>query len=180
MRRERRERERPEREGKKEREEERKAGESGREREGGGGRGNSRCSRGLGRGRARTACKHLSLQNTAESLSSVLKQTSTWSNFTKEETSALATVVLESVKSSTLAAFLNPSANVSQTVRAEHLGTRARFPPGAGLERGPGRCDSSPLSHIPFPQWFQTSEVTEEPVQGYEQHLPFTEWLTLS
>lgn len=122
----------------------------------------------------------VSLKNTAESLSSVLKQTSTWSNFTKEETSALATVVLESVKSSTLAAFLNPSANVSQTVRAEHLGTRARFPPGAGLERGPGRCDSSPLSHIPFPQWFQTSEVTEEPVQGYEQHLPFTEWLTLS
>ncbi|XP_059015688.1 adhesion G protein-coupled receptor E1 isoform X2 [Mustela lutreola] len=63
----------------------------------------------------------VSLKNTAESLSSVLKQTSTWSNFTKEETSALATVVLESVKSSTLAAFLNPSANVSQTVRAEHL-----------------------------------------------------------
>uniref|UniRef100_A0A8C7BJB7 Adhesion G protein-coupled receptor E1 n=1 Tax=Neovison vison TaxID=452646 RepID=A0A8C7BJB7_NEOVI len=63
----------------------------------------------------------VSLKNTAESLSLVLKQTSTWSNFTKEETSALATVVLESVKSSTLAAFLNPSANVSQTVRAEHL-----------------------------------------------------------
>ncbi|XP_045848297.1 adhesion G protein-coupled receptor E1 isoform X2 [Meles meles] len=63
----------------------------------------------------------VSLKDTAESLASVLKQTSTWSNFTKEETSALATVVLESVKSSTLAAFLNPSANVSQTVQTEHL-----------------------------------------------------------
>ncbi|XP_032739673.1 adhesion G protein-coupled receptor E1 [Lontra canadensis] len=63
----------------------------------------------------------VSLKSTAESLASVLKQTSTWSNFTKEETSALATVVLESVKSSMLAAFLNPSANVSQSVRTEHL-----------------------------------------------------------
>uniref|UniRef100_A0A452U9I1 Adhesion G protein-coupled receptor E1 n=1 Tax=Ursus maritimus TaxID=29073 RepID=A0A452U9I1_URSMA len=52
---------------------------------------------------------------------SVLEQTSTWSNFTKEETSALATVVLESVKSTTLAAFLKPSANASQTVRTERL-----------------------------------------------------------
>ncbi|XP_045630373.1 adhesion G protein-coupled receptor E1 isoform X2 [Ursus americanus] len=63
----------------------------------------------------------VSLKNTVESFASVLEQTSTWSNFTKEETSALATVVLESVKSTTLAAFLKPSANASQTVRTERL-----------------------------------------------------------
>uniref|UniRef100_A0A673V752 Adhesion G protein-coupled receptor E1 n=1 Tax=Suricata suricatta TaxID=37032 RepID=A0A673V752_SURSU len=59
--------------------------------------------------------------STVESLTSVLEQTSTWSNFTKEETSVLATVLLESVKSSTLAAFLKPSANVTQTVQTKHL-----------------------------------------------------------
>ncbi|KAF3829525.1 hypothetical protein GH733_003789, partial [Mirounga leonina] len=63
----------------------------------------------------------VSLKSAVESFASVLEQTSTSSNFTKEETSALATVVLESVKSTTLAAFLKPSANVSQTVQTEHL-----------------------------------------------------------
>uniref|UniRef100_A0A8C0P442 Adhesion G protein-coupled receptor E1 n=1 Tax=Canis lupus familiaris TaxID=9615 RepID=A0A8C0P442_CANLF len=62
----------------------------------------------------------VSLKSTVESFASVLEQTST-SNFTKEETSALATVVLESVKSTTLAAFLKPSANVSQTIQTEQL-----------------------------------------------------------
>ncbi|XP_077912733.1 adhesion G protein-coupled receptor E1 isoform X2 [Halichoerus grypus] len=64
---------------------------------------------------------HIKAQSAVESFASVLEQTSTSSNFTKEETSALATVVLESVKSTTLAAFLKPSANVSQTVQTEHL-----------------------------------------------------------
>lgn len=98
---------------------------------------NSCCLRGGGRGRGCTVCKHLSLQNTVESFASVLEQTSTWSNFTKEETSALATVVLESVKSTTLAAFLKPSANASQTVRTERLGNRARLHPGTDFEAGP-------------------------------------------
>ncbi|XP_077716339.1 adhesion G protein-coupled receptor E1 isoform X1 [Canis aureus] len=62
----------------------------------------------------------VSLKSTVESFASVLEQTST-SNFTKEETSVLATVVLESVKSTTLAAFLKPSANVSQTIQTEQL-----------------------------------------------------------
>ncbi|XP_077618561.1 adhesion G protein-coupled receptor E1-like [Crocuta crocuta] len=63
----------------------------------------------------------VSLKSTAESLTSVLEQTSTWSNFTKEETSTLASVLLESVKSSTLAAFLKPSGNVTQTVQTKYL-----------------------------------------------------------
>lgn len=65
---------------------------------------------------------HISLQSTAESFASVLDQTSTWSNFTREETSTLATVFLESVESTTLAALLKPSTNASQTVRTEYLG----------------------------------------------------------
>lgn len=80
-------------------------------------------------------CKHVSLQSTVESFASVLEQTST-SNFTKEETSALATVVLESVKSTTLAAFLKPSANVSQTIQTEQLGKMARLHLGADGGRG--------------------------------------------
>uniref|UniRef100_A0A8D2K5D2 Adhesion G protein-coupled receptor E1 n=1 Tax=Theropithecus gelada TaxID=9565 RepID=A0A8D2K5D2_THEGE len=51
----------------------------------------------------------------------VLKQISTWTKFTKEETSSLATVFLESVESLTLAAFLKPSANITQTVRTDYL-----------------------------------------------------------
>ncbi|XP_039081592.1 adhesion G protein-coupled receptor E1-like, partial [Hyaena hyaena] len=59
--------------------------------------------------------------STAESLTSVLEQASTWSNFTKEETSTLASVLLETVKSSTLAAFLKPLGKVTQSVQMEHL-----------------------------------------------------------
>ena len=65
---------------------------------------------------------YLSLQSTAKRFASVIEKTSKWSNFTKEETSTLATVLLESVKSTTLAAFLKPSANVSQTIQTKHLG----------------------------------------------------------
>uniref|UniRef100_A0A2K5Y024 Adhesion G protein-coupled receptor E1 n=1 Tax=Mandrillus leucophaeus TaxID=9568 RepID=A0A2K5Y024_MANLE len=63
----------------------------------------------------------VSLKNTTESFVPVLKQISTWTNFTKEETSSLATVFLESVESLTLATFLKPSANVTQTVRTDYL-----------------------------------------------------------
>ncbi|XP_046953194.1 adhesion G protein-coupled receptor E1 isoform X3 [Lynx rufus] len=70
----------------------------------------------------------------AESLTSVLEQTSTWSNFSQEETSALATVILESVKSSTLAAFLKPSANVTQTVQTEHLEIESKIIQGECAE----------------------------------------------
>ncbi|XP_072873150.1 adhesion G protein-coupled receptor E1 isoform X1 [Chlorocebus sabaeus] len=63
----------------------------------------------------------VSLKNTTESFVPVLKQISTWTKFTKEETSSLATVFLESVESLTLAAFLKPSANVTQTVQTDYL-----------------------------------------------------------
>ncbi|OWK11798.1 hypothetical protein Celaphus_00003260, partial [Cervus elaphus hippelaphus] len=63
----------------------------------------------------------VSLKSTAKRFASVIENTSKWSNFTKEETSTLATVLLESVKSTTLAAFLKPSANVSQTIQTKHL-----------------------------------------------------------
>ncbi|XP_058394034.1 adhesion G protein-coupled receptor E1 isoform X3 [Diceros bicornis minor] len=63
----------------------------------------------------------VSLKNTAESVTSVLEQKSTWSNFTKEKTSTLAIVLLETVESTTLAAFLKSSENVSQSIQTEHL-----------------------------------------------------------
>ncbi|XP_058137958.1 adhesion G protein-coupled receptor E1-like [Dasypus novemcinctus] len=62
-----------------------------------------------------------SLKKTAESFGGVLKQSHTWSEFTKEETSSLATVLLESVESITLAAFLKPSVNACQTIQTEYL-----------------------------------------------------------
>ncbi|KAM5230197.1 adhesion G protein-coupled receptor E1 isoform 7-T8 [Hipposideros larvatus] len=63
----------------------------------------------------------ISLENTAESFASVLEQTSMWANLTKDETSTLATVLLESVESTTLAALLKPSANGSQIIQTERL-----------------------------------------------------------
>uniref|UniRef100_A0A2K6EIX8 Adhesion G protein-coupled receptor E1 n=1 Tax=Propithecus coquereli TaxID=379532 RepID=A0A2K6EIX8_PROCO len=63
----------------------------------------------------------VSLKSTAKSLTPVLEQMSTLSKSAKEKTTALATVVLESVESTTLAALLDPSANVSQTIRTENL-----------------------------------------------------------
>ncbi|XP_070347939.1 adhesion G protein-coupled receptor E1 isoform X2 [Equus asinus] len=68
----------------------------------------------------------VSLKDMAENISSVLEQTSTSSNLTREATSTLAVVLLESVKRTTLAAFLNPSGNVSQTIRTEHLDVNSR------------------------------------------------------
>ncbi|XP_020939615.1 adhesion G protein-coupled receptor E1 isoform X6 [Sus scrofa] len=71
------------------------------------------------------ACKKttaVSLKNTAERFASVIEKTFTRSSFTKEEISTLATVLLKSVESTTLASFLKPSANVSQTIQTEYLG----------------------------------------------------------
>ncbi|XP_047633267.1 adhesion G protein-coupled receptor E1 isoform X2 [Phacochoerus africanus] len=59
--------------------------------------------------------------NTAERFASVIEKTFTRSSFTKEEISTLATVLLKSVESTTLASFLKPSANVSQTIQTEYL-----------------------------------------------------------
>ncbi|KAM9241619.1 adhesion G protein-coupled receptor E1-like [Dugong dugon] len=77
------------------------------------------------------ACKNktttVSLERVVESFATVLEQTSTWSNFTKEEKAALATVVLESVESMALAAFLKPSRNSSQTVQTESLDIERKF-----------------------------------------------------
>ncbi|XP_063557902.1 adhesion G protein-coupled receptor E1 isoform X2 [Gorilla gorilla gorilla] len=63
----------------------------------------------------------VSPKNTTESFVPVLKQISTWTKFTKEQTSSLATVFLESVESMTLASFRKPSANVTLAVRTEYL-----------------------------------------------------------
>ncbi|KAB1260086.1 Adhesion G protein-coupled receptor E1 [Camelus dromedarius] len=68
----------------------------------------------------------VSLKSTAESFASVIEQTSTWSNFTKEKTSILATVLLESVESTTLAALLKPSENSSQSIQTEYLDIESR------------------------------------------------------
>ncbi|XP_016053438.1 PREDICTED: adhesion G protein-coupled receptor E1 [Miniopterus natalensis] len=64
----------------------------------------------------------VSMKSSAESFTSVLEQTRMWANFTKDETSTLATVLMESVESTTLAALLKPSStNGSDTVQTEHL-----------------------------------------------------------
>ncbi|XP_045156001.1 adhesion G protein-coupled receptor E1 [Echinops telfairi] len=63
----------------------------------------------------------VSLEGAVESFASVLEETDTWSNFTKEETSTLATIVLESVENTVLAAFLKPSENDSQTIQTESV-----------------------------------------------------------
>uniref|UniRef100_F7INW5 EGF-like module receptor 1 n=1 Tax=Callithrix jacchus TaxID=9483 RepID=F7INW5_CALJA len=63
----------------------------------------------------------VSMKSMAESFVPVLEQMSTWTNFTKKETSSLATVFLESVESTTLAAFLRPSENATRTVQTEYL-----------------------------------------------------------
>ncbi|XP_035888178.1 adhesion G protein-coupled receptor E1 [Phyllostomus discolor] len=68
----------------------------------------------------------VSLESTVENFVSVLEQTSVWSNFTKDKVSTLATVLLESVESTTMAALLKSSANGSQTVQTEHLDIESR------------------------------------------------------
>ncbi|XP_036898616.1 adhesion G protein-coupled receptor E1 [Sturnira hondurensis] len=68
----------------------------------------------------------VSLKSTAENFVSVLEQTSVWSNFTTDKVATLATVLLESVESTTLAALLKSSANGSQTVQTEQLDIESR------------------------------------------------------
>ncbi|KAK7798963.1 hypothetical protein U0070_014594, partial [Myodes glareolus] len=63
----------------------------------------------------------VSLQSAAMSISLVLKQVPMWTEISREETSALGTVVLETVESAMLATLLTPSGNVSQTIRTENL-----------------------------------------------------------
>ncbi|XP_013360810.1 PREDICTED: adhesion G protein-coupled receptor E1 [Chinchilla lanigera] len=63
----------------------------------------------------------VSLERKVETFDSVLEQTSTWTKFTQEEKSTLATVLLESVESTTLAALLTSSENTSQAVHTKHL-----------------------------------------------------------
>ena len=81
--------------------------------------------------------------------------------------SALAVVLLESVKRTTLEAFLNPSGNVSQTIRTEHLGRL--YPSWQGhawvliLMGDLG----SVILHTPSSRLFQTSELTQsKPIIG--------------
>lgn len=68
----------------------------------------------------------VSLQRMAEKFSPVLEKLSNGSSLTKAETAALGTVLLESVGSTVLAAFLSPSANGSQTIRTERLDIESR------------------------------------------------------
>uniref|UniRef100_A0A2K5EKJ8 Adhesion G protein-coupled receptor E1 n=1 Tax=Aotus nancymaae TaxID=37293 RepID=A0A2K5EKJ8_AOTNA len=63
----------------------------------------------------------VSMKSMAESFVPVLERMSSWTNFTEKEISSLATVFLESVESTTLAAFLRPSENATQTVQTEYL-----------------------------------------------------------
>lgn len=63
----------------------------------------------------------VSLEKAAENLASVLEETCTWHNLSKEKTSTLATAFLHSVESATLAAFVNFSGNTSETVTNEYL-----------------------------------------------------------
>jgi egf-like module-containing mucin-like hormone receptor-like protein 1 len=64
----------------------------------------------------------LSLQSAATSVSLVLEQATTWFELSKEETSTLGTILLETVESTMLAALLIPSGNASQMIQTEYLG----------------------------------------------------------
>ncbi|XP_036016190.1 adhesion G protein-coupled receptor E1 isoform X1 [Mus musculus] len=64
----------------------------------------------------------VSLQSAATSVSLVLEQATTWFELSKEETSTLGTILLETVESTMLAALLIPSGNASQMIQTEYLG----------------------------------------------------------
>lgn len=66
---------------------------------------------------------NVSLQSAAMSISRVLDQVPMRTEISREETSALGTIVLETVESAMLATLLTPSGNVSQTIQTENLGT---------------------------------------------------------
>lgn len=89
----------------------------------------------------------------------MLNETSAWAKFTKKEKSALATALLESVESATLAALLTSPENASQIVSTQQLGNRrdCRAEPGLGaaLEGDLGReslCRFSGDSFLTCPQ----------------------------
>ncbi|XP_035301738.1 adhesion G protein-coupled receptor E1 isoform X2 [Cricetulus griseus] len=63
----------------------------------------------------------VSLQNAARSISQVLERAPQWAELSREETSALGTILLETVESAMLATLLTPSVNVSQTIETENL-----------------------------------------------------------
>ncbi|XP_029387151.1 adhesion G protein-coupled receptor E1 isoform X3 [Mus pahari] len=63
----------------------------------------------------------VSLQSAATSVSLVLEKAPTWFELSKEETSTLGTILLETVESTMLAALLIPSGNASQTIQTEYL-----------------------------------------------------------
>ncbi|CAH6779501.1 Adgre1 [Phodopus roborovskii] len=63
----------------------------------------------------------VSLQNAARSISLVLEQAPQWAEFSREESSALGTILLETVESTMLATLLTPSGNISQTISTEYL-----------------------------------------------------------
>ncbi|NP_001342652.1 adhesion G protein-coupled receptor E1 isoform 2 precursor [Mus musculus] len=63
----------------------------------------------------------VSLQSAATSVSLVLEQATTWFELSKEETSTLGTILLETVESTMLAALLIPSGNASQMIQTEYL-----------------------------------------------------------
>ncbi|XP_028717040.1 adhesion G protein-coupled receptor E1 isoform X1 [Peromyscus leucopus] len=63
----------------------------------------------------------VSLQNATRSVSLILEQAPTWTELSREETSALGTILLATVESIMLASLLTPSGNVSQTVQTEYL-----------------------------------------------------------
>ncbi|XP_069864500.1 adhesion G protein-coupled receptor E1 isoform X1 [Dipodomys merriami] len=69
----------------------------------------------------------MSLKSQVESFSSVLQESPMWRNLSQPEVSALASVLLASVESSTLASLLTPSANNSQTIQTEYLDIESRI-----------------------------------------------------
>ncbi|XP_021519299.2 adhesion G protein-coupled receptor E1 isoform X1 [Meriones unguiculatus] len=63
----------------------------------------------------------VSLQSAASSVSLVLEQAPVWAELSRKETSALGTVLLETVESAMLAVLLTPSGNASQIIQTENL-----------------------------------------------------------
>ncbi|XP_028618402.1 adhesion G protein-coupled receptor E1 [Grammomys surdaster] len=63
----------------------------------------------------------VSLQSAATSVSRMLEQAPTLFELSREETSTLGTILLETVESTMLAALLTPSGNASQTIQTEYL-----------------------------------------------------------
>ncbi|KAL6074574.1 hypothetical protein STEG23_004449, partial [Scotinomys teguina] len=63
----------------------------------------------------------VSLQDATTNVSLILEQARTWTELSREETSALGTILLETVESIMLASLLTASGNVSQSIQTEYL-----------------------------------------------------------